>query len=266
MGSRKRFREEGGEGKEEMNTPLEQFEIHPIERMATKWTDISITNSAIIEILGVTIILLGLRKSIDKRKTTGVLRKELYLLELGYIKIEELLKDMMPVIDRKYIPMILTLFCYIFINNVLGLIPELFTPTSHFIMTLTLSLTIIIGVTLRGFIKHKLHFFLLFVPHGLTGFVRILIPFIFCIEILSYLIRIISLSVRLAANLLSGHTLLNIVANFGYQLTTAYPFLFLFPIFLLIGIYLLEIGVACIQAYVFTLLTASYIKDSELLH
>ena len=134
-------------------------------------------------------------------------------------------------------------------------------------MTITMSLTIMIGVTLIGLTKHKLKFFYLFVPGGLNkGGLKYLIPFIFLIELVSYLIRVISLSVRLSANLISGHSLLKIIANFGLKYTISLPILMLLPLGLLSLIYLLEIAVSIIQAYVFTLLTTTYIKDTELLH
>lgn len=246
-----------------MKSPLEQFEINPYLRVYTNWIDITITNSTIIQFLVIIIIMIIGGYLILSKK---ILKKRRYILERLYINIEELLKDMMPGIYKKYIPLAITIFIYILINNILGLIPEIFTPTTHFIMTMTLSLSIIIGVTLIGFLKHHLKFFNLFIPQGLTGNVRILIPFIFIIEVVSYLIRIISLSVRLSANLMSGHTLLRIIANFGIKLSFYSPLLLIFPLTILFGIYLLEIGVACIQAYVFTLLTLTYIKDSELLH
>lgn len=184
-----------------------------------------------------------------------------------YIKIEEIVKEMIPGEYRRYIPFSIIIFLFILTNNVIGLIPYSFTTTAHFIMTITMSLTIMIGVTIIGITKHKFKFINLFIPQGLNeGFIKFIIPLIFFIEILSYLIRVISLSVRLSANLMSGHTLLKIIANFGLKYSLAFPILLIIPIGLLIAIYLLEIGVAIIQAYVFTLLTTTYIRDTELLH
>jgi len=163
---------------------------------------------------------------------------------------------------NKYIPLIFSLFIFILFNNLIGLIPYSFTAPSHIIFTFSFSLSIIIGVTIIGFQIHKLSFFKLFVPHGLNqGFIKFLIPLIFSIEIISYLMRILSLSVRLTANLLSGHTLLKILSTFSFQFIVLFPYLFFLPLILIFAVYLLEIGVAFIQAYVFSLLTATYIKD-----
>ena len=147
-----------------------------------------------------------------------------------------------------------------------------------------MSLSIIIGITIIGFKKYSFKFFKLFIPSGLSnGPTKYIIPLIFLIEFISYLSRIISLSVRLTANMLSGHILLNLISSYGYKLVLFFPFsptseldsiftyigytnLFLIPIFILIPFILLELGIAFIQSYVFTVLTCAYIKDVEQLH
>lgn len=248
-----------------MRTPLEQFLIKPIFRINNEWVDITITNSTIYLIIGITIIITIINISFKDNKI--IKGRWATVLETSYKKIEEIVKDMIPGEYKRYIPLIIILFFFVFINNVIGLIPYSFTTTAHMIMTLTMSLTIMIGVTLIGIIKHKFNFINLFLPQGLNqGFLKLVIPIIFFIEIISYLIRVISLSVRLSANLISGHTLLKIIANFGLKYSISFPILLIVPISLLSAIYLLEIGVALIQAYVFTLLTTTYIKDAELLH
>ena len=144
------------------------------------------------------------------------------------------------------------------------LIPYSFTTTSHIIITLLISTSVIIGITIIGIYKHKYKFINLFIPSGLNqGITKYIIPLIFIIEIISYISRIISLSVRLTANMISGHLLLHIVTNFGLHLSL---FLFFLPILLLFPLYILELGVAFIQSYVFTILIISYIKDVEYLH
>lgn len=248
-----------------MYTPLEQFIIKPIIRINNNWIDITITNLTIYLIIAITIILTIL--NINLKKDSRIIKNRWgFFIEKLYIIIENTLKDMLPKDYMRYIPLTIILFLFILTNNIIGLIPYSFTTTAHFIMTITMSLTIMIGVTLIGIFKHKHKFILLFVPSGLSkGGMKVIIPLIFFIEIISYLIRVISLSVRLSANLISGHTLLKIVANFGLKYTIAIPVLLVIPIALLGAIYLLEIGVAMIQAYVFTLLTTTYIKDTELL-
>lgn len=249
-----------------MFNPLEQFTIRPIIRIYNEWVDLTITNSTIMLLISVLIILLITKVS---RNNKIIVNKWERFVEILYIKIEEIVVTMLPgKPNEKYIPLIVNIFLFILLNNLIGLIPYSFTTTSHMAITLTLSLSIIIGVTFIGFKKHSIGFFKLFIPSGLNqGFIRILIPLIFVIELISYLTRIISLSVRLTANMMSGHTLLKIIANFGLLYTAPLGTIFLIiPLIILIPVVLLELGVAVIQAYVFTMLTASYIKDAELLH
>lgn len=246
-------------------SPLEIFLIKPIVRIHNNWVDLSITNSTIYLIISIVLILTIMNNSIKGNKI--IKGRWGSSIENMYVKIEEIVKEMIPGEYKRYIPLSIILFLFILTNNIIGLVPYSFTTTAHFIMTITMSLSIMIGVTLIGIYKHKFKFITLFIPQGLNeGAVRIMIPLIFCIEIISYLIRVISLSVRLAANLMSGHTLLKILANFGLKYTISFPILLIIPVALISAVYLLEIGVAIIQAYVFTLLTTTYIRDTELLH
>lgn len=256
-----------------MFTPLEQFKLNSIIRIYNNYIDLTITNSTIymmIAILGIIILIYGSQKNNNKIISNSYIKT---IFEILYLKTEEIVNDILGKKYNKYIPFIYSLFLFILFNNVIGLIPYSFTTTSHIIVTLTMSLTIMIGLTLLGLYKHSYKFFTLFIPHGLNkGFTKYLIPLIFIIELISYLSRIISLSVRLAANLMSGHTLLKIIANTSitaltsiksYLLTTI---IIILPILLLCALFILETGVSIIQAYVFTLLTLTYIKDVELLH
>lgn len=248
-----------------MYNPLEQFTITPMIRIYNDWIDLTITNSTIMLLISVLTILLITNSYNNKI----IVNKWQRFLELTFKAIQDIVISMLPgKSNEKYIPLIMNIFLFILLNNLIGLIPYSFTTTSHMAITLTLSLSIIIGVTFIGFRKHSIGFLNLFIPSGLNkGFIRILIPLIFVIELISYLTRIISLSVRLTANMMSGHTLLKIIANFGLQYTSFYPYVFvLIPLIILIPVVILELGVAIIQAYVFTMLTASYIKDAELLH
>lgn len=249
-----------------MRSPLEQFLIKPIIRIHNNWIDLTISNSTIYLIITV-IIIITIFMSINIADNNRIFKINRWtqIIEGLYIKIEEIGKEMIPGVYRKYIPLTINLFLFILVNNIIGLVPYSFTTTSHIILTITMSLTIMIGVTTIGFFKHKFKFFTLFVPNGL-GDMKFIIPVIFFIELISYLIRVISLSVRLSANLMSGHTLLKIIANFGLKYSISFPLLLLLPLSLLCAIYLLEIGVSIIQAYVFTLLTITYIRDVELLH
>lgn len=167
---------------------------------------------------------------------------------------------------QMYFPFIFALFIFILINNLIGMVPYSFASTSHFILTFSISFTVVLGATILGFINHGLKFFSLFVPAGCPlG----LLPLLVLIEFISYLARNISLGLRLAANILSGHMLLNILSGFAYNIMTS-SFLFFFvgliPLAFIIAFSGLELGIAFIQAQVFVVLTCSYIKDGLDLH
>ena len=165
-----------------------------------------------------------------------------------------------------YFPFIYVLFVFILINNLMGMVPYSFASTSHFILTFSLSFTVVLGATILGLSKHGLEFFSLFVPAGCPlG----LLPLLVLIEFISYLARNVSLGLRLAANILSGHMLLNILSGFTYNIMTSgivFLFLGLFPLAFIIAFSGLELGIAFIQAQVFVVLSCSYIKDALELH
>ena len=167
---------------------------------------------------------------------------------------------------QMFFPLISALFIYILINNLVGMVPYSFAPTSHFILTFSISFTVVIGATILGFQIHALKFFSLLVPSGCPlG----LLPLLVLIEFISYLARNVSLGLRLAANVLSGHMLLNILGGFTYNIMNngfIYLFLGLFPLLFIVAFSGLEIGIAFIQAQVFVVLSASYIKDALELH
>jgi len=152
------------------------------------------------------------------------------------------------------------------VNNLIGMVPYSFASTSHFVVTFSLSFTIVIGATILGLAYHNLKFFSLFVPSGCPiG----LLPLLVLIEFISYLARNISLGLRLAANILSGHMLLNILSGFTYNIMNSgfiFFFLGLLPLAFIIAFSSLELGIAFIQAQVFVVLSCSYIKDALELH
>jgi F-type H+-transporting ATPase subunit a len=165
-----------------------------------------------------------------------------------------------------FFPFMFTLFIFILINNLIGMIPYSFASTSHFILTFTLSFSIVLGATIMGFQTHGLKFFSLFVPAGCP---LILLPLLVLIEFISYLARNISLGLRLAANILSGHMLLNILSGFTYKIMGSGLlnfFLGLVPFLFIIAFSGLELAIAFIQAQVFIVLSCSYIKDGIELH
>jgi F-type H+-transporting ATPase subunit a len=155
---------------------------------------------------------------------------------------------------------------FILINNLIGMVPYSFSTTSHFVLTFSISFTVVLGATILGLFEHKLVFFSLFVPAGCPlG----LVPILVLIEFISYLARNVSLGLRLAANVLAGHMLLNILSGFTYKIMTSgiiYFFLGLLPLSFIIAFSGLELAIAFIQAQVFIVLTCGYIKDGLDLH
>lgn len=154
---------------------------------------------------------------------------------------------------------ITTLFFYILISNFMGLVPFSFTVTSHILLTFMLGASSVIGLTIIGFLKQKLHFLELFVPKGVP---KALLPLLVFIEVVSYVARGFSLSIRLFANLMSGHSLIHILLFFITKILK-FNYVFGFIGLFLIGvIFLLEIGISFLQAYVFAVLVSIYLKDS----
>ena len=169
------------------------------------------------------------------------------------------MKDTVGTEGRKYFPFVFTIFMFVLIGNMVGMIPYSFTFTSHIIVTFALAAIVFIGVTVLGFVKHGLRFFSFFVIPGLPWY---MLPLLIPIEVISYLSRPISLSVRLFANMLAGHTLLKVFAGFVVSLGFA-GFL---PLAFIVALTGLEILIAFLQAYVFAILTCLYINDALHLH
>src|SRR6201990_1400380 len=167
---------------------------------------------------------------------------------------------------QEYFPFMYVLFVFILINNLIGLTPYSFASTSHFILTFSFSFSIVLGATILGLQIHTLKFFSLFVPAGCP---LALLPLLVIIEFISYLARCISLGLRLAANVLSGHMLLSILSGFTYKIMTSgflYLILGLLPLAFIIAFSSLELAIAFIQAQVFVVLTCGYTKDALELH
>ena len=241
----------------EKHSPLEQFEIVPYVHIDSKDIDISFTNSSLAMTITVALITLFLTFSVNTR---SIVPSRLQLLsELSYNFIAQLLKDTVGKEGRKYFPFVFTIFMFVLIGNMVGMIPYSFTFTSHIIVTFALATIVFIGVTVLGFVKHGLRFFSFFIIPGLPWY---MLPLLIPIEVISYLSRPISLSVRLFANMLAGHTLLKVFAGFVVSLGFA-GFL---PLAFIVALTGLEILIAFLQAYVFAILTCLYINDALHLH
>ena len=244
--------------KGEKHSPLEQFEIVPYTHTEIGGYDISFTNSSFAMVLTVAAITLFLTLSVNTR---SIIPSRLQLIsELSYNFIAQLLSDTVGKQGRKYFPFVFTIFMFVLIGNMVGMLPYSFTFTSHIIVTFALAAVVFIGVTVIAFIKHGLHFFSFFVIPGLPWY---MLPLLIPIEVISYLSRPISLSVRLFANMLAGHTLIKVFAMFVISM----PFYTgVLPLAFIVALTGLEILIAFLQAYVFAILTCLYINDALHLH
>jgi len=247
-------------------SPLNQFEIRDLLSLdALEYIHISLTNIGLYLTIGAIFILIINLLSTNFNKLVS--NNWSISQESLYATIHSIVTNQINAQKGQvYFPFIYTLFIFILINNLIGMVPYSFASTSHFVLTFSLSFTIVLGATILGFQKHGLEFFSLLVPAGCPlG----LLPLLVLIEFISYLARNISLGLRLAANILSGHMLLNILAGFTYNIMTSglvFFLLGLIPLSFIIAFSGLELGIAFIQAQVFVVLTSGYIKDALDLH
>ena len=242
----------------EGHSPLAQFEIKTLIPLKIGEIDVSFTNSALF--MSLTLIMVTLFLVFSMRQRALVPERWQSMAELAYEFVANLLRDTVGNEGRKYFPFVFSLFMFILFGNMLGMVPYSFTFTSHIIVTFAMALTVFIGVTILGFVKHGFHFFSFFVPPGVSV---VLWPLMIPIELISYLSRPISLSVRLFANLTAGHTMLKVFAGFIISLGVVGGIL---PFAFVVALTGLELLIAFLQAYVFTILTCFYINDSIHLH
>ncbi|MEQ8318828.1 MAG: F0F1 ATP synthase subunit A [Rhodospirillales bacterium] len=242
----------------EGQSPLAQFEIKKLVDINIAGIDASFTNSSlfmVLTVLTVTLFLVG-----GMRKSALIPGRWQSMAELSYVFIANMLKDTVGSEGRPYFPFIFTIFMFILVGNMWGMMPYSFTFTSHIAVTFAMAFFIFIGVTLIAIAKHKLHFLAFFMPPGVP---MVMAPLLVPIEIISYLSRPISLSVRLFANMLAGHTLLKVFAGFIISLGIAAGWL---PFVFVVALTGLEFVIAFLQAFVFTILTCLYLNDALHLH
>lgn len=240
-----------------MASPLEQFEIKTLVPIEVGGVDISFTNSSLFMTL--TVIIGGGVIALAAGRGAMVPGRFQTIAELTYEFIAGLIRETIGPEGRRYFPIIFSLFMFILVGNMLGMIPYSFTFTSHIIVTFALAFVVFVGVTILGFVRHGFHFFSFFVPPGSPVWMW---PLLIPIEVISYLSRPISLSVRLFANMLAGHTMIKVIAGFVASLSV----FGVLPLALVVALTGLEILIAFLQAYVFTILTCLYIKDALELH
>jgi ATP synthase subunit 6 len=250
-----------------LSSPLEQFQILPLIPFNLGNFDFSITNGTIISAIGLFSFIYVLHSLLSKNKTFFIVPNRIqYVVEVIYGVVYGLLNDNVGSVGKSFFPYVFTLFMFILISNIIGLVPYSFTITSHLIVTFALALMTFIGINLICVREHGINMLSLFLPPGSSMVLAfLLVP----IEIVSYIFRPISLSVRLFANMMAGHTLLKVIAGFAWTMMLAGGGLFVahvIPLAILVVLMLLELGVAAIQAYVFTILTCIYLNDAIHLH
>lgn len=243
----------------EKHSPLDQFAIKPLIAMPElAGQNIDFTNSSLFMLLAVLLSVLFL--------STGIRRRALVpgryqgLVEVYYEFVRNIVRENIGAKGRAFFPFIFTLFTFLLFANLLGMWPlGGFTVTSHVAVTFALAAMIFVGSTVVGFAKHGFHFLHLFMPAGAP---KVLMPLLIAIELMSYLARPFTLSLRLAGNMMAGHVLLKVVAGFVAPMA-----LFgIFPLALLIVFVGFEFLVAALQAYVFSLLVCIYLNDAINMH
>jgi F-type H+-transporting ATPase subunit a len=190
------------------------------------------------------------------QKKSLVPNKMQLIAEIAFEFVSKMISETAGKDARPYFPFILSLFLFVLVANLLGMLPYSFTVTSHIIVTFALAFFIFIGVTIVGFAKHGVSYLKLFVPSGVPIF---LLPLIIVIEVISYLSRPVSLSVRLFANMMAGHTMLKVFGGFVISLGIIGGWL---PLSFTVALTGLEILIAFLQAYVFAILTCIYLNDA----
>ena len=240
-----------------MLDPLHQFVIQPIFKINVGNVDLSFTKSSFSVLVAVVSIYALFSMGIGQRRL--VPNRLQALVELSYELVAGMIETNVGKKGLQYFPFVFSVFFFVLFGNLIGMIPYMFTYTSHIIVTFTLAMVVFLFVTILGFVKHGMKFFSIFAPKGLPVF---LFPLLVPIEMISYLSRPVSLAVRLFANMMAGHTMMKVFAGFAAMLGV-YGFA---PILVNVILTGFEIVIAMLQAYVFTILTCVYLNDAVHLH
>jgi F-type H+-transporting ATPase subunit a len=237
--------------------PLEQFTIERLIPLHIGGLDVSYTNSALL--MTIAVVVVTALVVLASRGAQLVPGRWQSVAEMSYEFVADMVETNAGHGGMQYFSFVFTLFMFVLLGNLLGLVPYSFTFTSHIIVTFALAITVFIGVTIIGIARHGWHFLTLFAPAGVP---KVLLLLLIPIELLSYCIRPFTLSIRLFANMLAGHTMLAIFAGFAASL----PLFGILPLGVDVLIYFLELLVAVLQAYVFAILTCLYLRDALHLH
>lgn len=237
---------------------MHQFEINRLFKLDLFGLDASFTNSSLFMVIALVTVSGFLIYSMQGRSL--VPSRTQSVAEMLYEFVANMLRENVGTEGMKYFPFVFSLFIFILALNMLGMIPGTFTVTSHIVVTFALAALVFLVVTAIGFARHGLGYLQLFVPHGVPLW---LMPLIVPIEVISYLIRPVSLSVRLFANMMAGHTMLKVFAGFAVSL----PFVAkAAPVLFTVAFTGLEFVVAFLQAFIFTVLTCIYLNDAVNMH
>jgi len=240
--------------------PIEQFSILKIVDIHIAGHDFSLTNSSLYMMIAVALSC-GLM-AIGAAGGSGVPGRMQAMAEMAYEFVAGMVRSAAGESGMRFFPLVFCLFMFILLCNLVGLVPYSFTVTSHIIVTVSLALLVFFTVVIVGVMENGLHFFKLFVPSGVPIYI---LPLVVAIEIISFLSRPLSHSVRLFANMLAGHITLNVFGGFVVMLLGAGALtkaLAVLPFAMTIGLDALELLVAFLQAYVFTMLTCMYLNDA----
>lgn len=246
------------EGAHESHGPIAQFEIKKIFDWHLGGYDVSFTNSSLFMVLALAAIVLFLLFASNGRNLIPTRLQS--MAELLYEFIAKMVKDNIGEDGMKYFPWVFSIFIFILVLNLLGMIPGGFTVTSHIIVTFAFAAMVWLGATIIGFARHGIGYLKLFVPHGVPV---VLLPIVVPIELISYFIRPISHSVRLFANMMAGHTMLKVFAGFAVMLPVWGK---IAPAGFMVAFTGLELVVAILQAFIFTVLTCIYLNDAVNMH
>nr|WAX04129.1 ATP synthase F1 subunit 6 [Polysiphonia sp.] len=247
-----------------ISSPLEQFEIVNLIPIYFYSINLSFTNASLLMFLAIFVIFFWL--SLSFFKTRLIPNYWQLFFEEFYFLTSNIVAENLNRKGEIYFPFIFSLHLFLLFSNLLGMVPYSFAVTSHIAFTFGLSLSIFIGINIIGLKTHGLNFFSLFLPRNVP---LIIVPLLITIEFLSYLVKVFTLAIRLFANMTSGHTLLKIIAGFAWTMLLSGGLLAIFsliPLLLLFVLVGLELAIAILQAYVFTLLTCIYLNDVLDLH
>ena len=241
------------------SNPMYQFNVYRIgPEIKIGEIDLSFTNASLFMVISSLAVLIIF--NLGSKKSSLIPNRIQLLAELSYTFVSKMISDTAGSKAKPYFSFIFSLFMFVLFCNMVGMLPYSFTVTSHIIVTLVMALFIFIAVTIIGFIKHGFKYLSIFVPSGVPV---VLLPLITIIEIISYLSRPVSLSVRLFANMMAGHTMLKVFGGFVVSLGILGGWL---PLSFSVALTGLEILVAFLQAYVFAILTCIYLNDALNLH